>query len=868
MNPPESSPTFNRNKAASGPLSAAATGSFSAMATPFKIPKTKRPADSDSAHIHMQSPLSRLQSFAPHLKGYRDQPGRGAAGRMHAGNALGSSTDLLHRTTCRPLFRDVLQTMLGPIRGGASAANHRSTGSRSGQSQQGQKVEPSSACFSNGWRPKRASDRLLSERLSPPQKKSGAVSSGQSICVEALDSLAELRGDGHAGSLSSSTPGVKTWRKDDSSRGSADGQSDTGSSPESPLKPQKKKPSVSSSDQTSEDDFLSPSRTRTGPSAGPTSDLCRPSSSSSSESSPRTTADRRHSLERVEAERERWREFREKRRPTVPKIRLRKPKPILTEPIVLSSEEEGEGERGVANGEAARGTSQRNEDSQRGRSETVCPPPPSFLQLDFASLHAGLTSADANGKMMITENGITFPLKGPEDGEVMVVASQVRGYGLWDGGVAQGGALLAGWEGPAPSLLFLWVTDAQANLLQRELLVVQAGAARGPPCSFLLVVLKEQLPDLQAVLLASMLEMEEYQSGRSSPSSSSRGPASPLDWTDGLLLLHSCPPPLDQHLLRLLGHSAESVQRSSRTRSSLTSGLQQPTRLVQYPLAPCRGRITVTSEDLACLDHGEFLNDVIIDFYLKFLLLEGGGGSVSERSHVFSSFFFKQLSRRQAAGEDDAPSVPDRQMRHQRVKTWTRHVDIFTKDFLFVPVNQEAHWFLVVVCFPGQQDVRYDRFQRRAGGSQRAAGKPNSSLRLQQPPDCSELGCYKDSVMKRPCLLVMDSLKLSYHENVCRLLRDYLQVEWEVRRRSHRLFSADSMRSCSCRVPQQDNSSDCGVFLLQYVESFLQNPVVHFDLPLRLDGWFPRQQVRQKREEIRSLILKLQRRQLSAAEPP
>lgn len=31
----------------------------------------------------------------------------------------------------------------------------------------------------------------------------------------------------------------------------------------------------------------------------------------------------------------------------------------------------------------------------------------------------------------------------------------------------------------------------------------------------------------------------------------------------------------------------------------------------------------------------------------------------------------------------------DRHTRHQRVKTWTRHVDIFTKDFLFVPVNQE-----------------------------------------------------------------------------------------------------------------------------------------------------------------------------------
>ncbi|KAM9334298.1 sentrin-specific protease 7-like [Symphorus nematophorus] len=469
--------------------------------------------------------------------------------------------------------------------------------------------------------------------------------------------------------------------------------------------------------------------------------------------------------------------------------------------------------------------------------------------------------------MMITENGIMIPLKGAEEGEVVVVASQVRGYGVWDGGVAQGGALLAGWKGPAPSLLFLWVTDAQANLLQMELSAIQTpNAASGPPCSCLLLVLKKQLQELQAALLASILDMEEYRRGRcssSSLSSSSGGLTSPLEWTDGLLLLHSCPPPLDQHLLGLLGHSAEKssqVRHNQRNKKSSlnSSGLQQlPTRLIQYPVAPCKGRITVTKEDLACLDDGEFLNDVIIDFYLKYLLLEGVGGPVAERSHVFSSFFYKQLSRRRAAGENDAPSVPDRHMRHQRVKTWTRHVDIFTKDFLFVPVNQEAHWFLVVVCFPGLEEVQYEEFQRPTGGAERAAGKPSLSLRSQQTPECTRQGCTRDAVLKRPCVLVMDSLKLSYHENVCRLLRDYLQVEWEVRRGTPRLFTSDTMRSSNCRVPQQDNSSDCGVFLLQYVESFLQNPVVHFDLPLRLDHWFPRQRVRQKREEIRSLVMRL-----------
>lgn len=58
-----------------------------------------------------------------------------------------------------------------------------------------------------------------------------------------------------------------------------------------------------------------------------------------------------------------------------------------------------------------------------------------------------------------------------------MVASQVRGYGVWDGALAQGGTLLAASKGRAPSLLFLWVSDAQANLLQMELSAIQTCAA-------------------------------------------------------------------------------------------------------------------------------------------------------------------------------------------------------------------------------------------------------------------------------------------------------------------------------------------------------------------------------------------------------
>ncbi|XP_004551449.3 sentrin-specific protease 7 isoform X1 [Maylandia zebra] len=316
-------------------------------------------------------------------------------------------------------------------------------------------------------------------------------------------------------------------------------------------------------------------------------------------------------------------------------------------------------------------------------------------------------------------------------------------------------------------------------------------------------------------------------------------------------------------------------------------------RLIQFPPPPMKGGITVTMEDLQCLDSGKYLNDVIIDFYLKYLL-QNASASVVERSHIFSSFFYKQLTRRDNASEGGNSDSCQRQRRHQRVKTWTRHVDIFKKDFLFVPVNQEAHWYLVVICFPGlgepkiegwtgkssdvteesesQDDAQgsksfnddVEKSHMRSDNIDTDTENTQEEFTKDSPPNpvsCTELTWQKKTVCKRPCILIMDSLKLSLHERVFKLLREYLQSEWEVRRGSPRDFGPDQMKSSHCHVPLQDNSSDCGLYLLQYVECFLKDPVVHFDLPLHLEQWFSRQQVRRKRDEIRDLVLNLYRHQ-------
>ncbi|XP_027750562.1 sentrin-specific protease 7 isoform X3 [Empidonax traillii] len=319
--------------------------------------------------------------------------------------------------------------------------------------------------------------------------------------------------------------------------------------------------------------------------------------------------------------------------------------------------------------------------------------------------------------------------------------------------------------------------------------------------------------------------------------------------------------------------------------------------LIVYPPPPAKGGLGVTREDLECLEYGEFLNDVIIDFYLKYLLLEKAPKRLADRTHIFSSFFYKCLTRTEKTSEGDV-KVSVAQRRHRRVRTWTRRINIFSKDYIFVPVNEESHWYIAVICFPwleeavyedcphqnslshqsplrsesentrpgsvffkGEEEMDSNRILFSKGGNEIAA----AASVLDSAISKISLSNSKRQICKRPCILILDSLKAGSVQKTVQVLREYLEMEWEAKRKTHREFSKSTMIDLCPRVPKQDNSSDCGVYLLQYVESFLQNPIVNFEEPLHLENWFPRQLIRSKREEIRDLILQLHFQQHSGS---
>ncbi|XP_063402611.1 sentrin-specific protease 6-like isoform X1 [Mytilus trossulus] len=373
-------------------------------------------------------------------------------------------------------------------------------------------------------------------------------------------------------------------------------------------------------------------------------------------------------------------------------------------------------------------------------------------------------------------------------------------------------------------------------------------------------------------------------------------------------------------------------------------------KLITYPPPPATGGITVTNEDLFCLTDGEFLNDVIIDFYLKYLVHEKLSESDRKRTHVFSSFFFKRLTQRINRSIDPhgdiEMSVSER--RHARVKKWTKHVDLFEKDFIIVPINERSHWFLAIICFPGYSEVKTVRYLCRETSAEETPepkgensqtdtdesqqpsvgennNKENENTEEESSEKSNDVKCKQESPMEedeeqdteepmdtnetetnetetntdtaetgsnsgvdsqeprgrllteeelkdpemiknskegiqQPCIMVMDSLAGQSRQRIINSLKDYLQVEWNCKK-SQTGSIRERFKGASPKVPQQTNYSDCGVYVLQYVDSFFEDPIFNFSFPMKsLANWFTEERVTRKREDIKELVMTLKER--------
>ncbi|XP_024384389.1 uncharacterized protein [Physcomitrium patens] len=235
--------------------------------------------------------------------------------------------------------------------------------------------------------------------------------------------------------------------------------------------------------------------------------------------------------------------------------------------------------------------------------------------------------------------------------------------------------------------------------------------------------------------------------------------------------------------------SCVEVSRRAGLRNTFRRRMEKLKVKIAYPSRTDPDAVEILPSDLTRLEPLEFLNDTIIDFYIKYIQRdEFLGAEGRQRFHFFNSFFYKKLSEVVNSQKKKGEAY------FSKLRKWTKGTNIFEKDYLFVPIHDKLHWSLAIICFPG-----FDK----GGQSER-------------------------------CIIHLDSMTHGHDsQRVFRLLRSYIVAEWKHSVEtceneadectlSVQRLKADEIMCKKVPVPLQDNESDCGLFLLHYIQKFVE----------------------------------------------
>ncbi|PYH96107.1 cysteine proteinase [Aspergillus ellipticus CBS 707.79] len=322
-----------------------------------------------------------------------------------------------------------------------------------------------------------------------------------------------------------------------------------------------------------------------------------------------------------------------------------------------------------------------------------------------------------------------------------------------------------------------------------------------------------------------------------------------------------------------------------------------------YPLFG-KKKAEVDVYDLDRLRENEFLNDNLIGFYIRFLQehLDRTNQEVAKKVYFYNSFFYDALMNTPRG---------KRGINYEGVQKWTRTVDIFSHDYVVVPINESAHWYVAIICnLPNLRGIASETSalgepvkpetelsvppdsqvqevpetpepeiasiasnKRKAektysdSGKEELARQSLASMSLAEetkkegredistaneesegkempvvPPktlsDIIDAARDSESTAKprkvktkragpkydacQPIIITFDSLDASRSPTI-RYLREYLYEE----AKSKRGIKIDTslIKGMTARgIPLQPNYSDCGLYLLAYLEKFVQDP--------------------------------------------
>ncbi|SMY27028.1 unnamed protein product [Zymoseptoria tritici ST99CH_1A5] len=328
-----------------------------------------------------------------------------------------------------------------------------------------------------------------------------------------------------------------------------------------------------------------------------------------------------------------------------------------------------------------------------------------------------------------------------------------------------------------------------------------------------------------------------------------------------------------------------------------------------YPSQGVR-RVTVGREDIKRLDEEEFLNDNLVSFAMRHIE-ENMDPKHKDKVYCFNTFFYTTLNRKKGKNRLD----------YQAVERWTKGVDLFSKDYVVVPINAHLHWFVAIICNlpnlerklaeadeddgtgrddqtsrieptqteleitgsrsvpkavtrvemddeqpdfgPDNDDRKSDVYEFDERGNVRSA-HPEETLEP-CPPTIKKGGKKSRPApparkydVNQPVIITLDSLGAA-HSTEIRVLKEYISAEAHGKRGMD--VDVSQLSGITAKgIPEQPNYCDCGVFVVGYLKEFAKDPDKFIHKILRKEMKhedFSDFKAPQTRNEIRRNILEL-----------
>ncbi|KAI8929794.1 hypothetical protein BC831DRAFT_442081 [Entophlyctis helioformis] len=103
--------------------------------------------------------------------------------------------------------------------------------------------------------------------------------------------------------------------------------------------------------------------------------------------------------------------------------------------------------------------------------------------------------------------------------------------------------------------------------------------------------------------------------------------------------------------------------------------------------------MSIKAKDIQTLKGSSWLNDEVINFYAELCMRRANESpDLFPKIHIFNTFFYEKL----------------RTQGFNSVRRWTRRIDLFSKDYVIVPVHLGAHWTCAAISLKHKRFEYYD----------------------------------------------------------------------------------------------------------------------------------------------------------------